>query len=50
VDVAQRRPFGLLHHPNGFANSFGYYGIKPGPCMFLPLVGPTTLRDLIGRA
>jgi phospholipid-binding lipoprotein MlaA len=48
VDVAKRHPFSLPHRPNGFADSFGYYGIKPGPYMFLPLVGPTTLRDLIG--
>lgn len=48
IDVAKRKPFHLPHRPNGFADSFGYYGIKPGPYMFLPLVGPTTLRDLIG--
>jgi phospholipid-binding lipoprotein MlaA len=48
IDVAKRHPFNLPHRPNGFADSFGFYGIKPGPYMFLPLVGPTTLRDLIG--
>jgi len=47
-DVAKRRPFKLPHRHNGFADSLGYYGVKPGPFMFLPLIGPTTLRDLIG--
>lgn len=26
----------------------GFYGIKPGPYFFLPLIGPTTMRDFIG--
>ncbi len=48
VDVAEKRPFNLPYRSNGFANTLGYYGVKPGPYLFLPLVGPTTLRDLIG--
>lgn len=48
IDDAKRRPFSLQHHPNGFADSFGYHGIKPGSCLFLPLTGPTMLRDLVG--
>lgn len=48
IDIAKRHPFHLPRRQNGFADSFGYYGIKPGPYLFLPLVGPTTLRDLIG--
>lgn len=47
-DIAKRRPFKLPHRPNGFAYTMGYYGIKPGAYLFLPLVGPTTVRDLIG--
>lgn len=47
-DIAKRRPFKLPHRPNGFADSLGYYGVKPGSYMFLPLMGPTTPRDLIG--
>ena len=47
-DIAKRRPFKLPHRPNGFAYTMGYYGVKPGPFLFLPLVGPTTVRDLIG--
>lgn len=49
VDVAKKRPFKLPRRPNGFANSLGYYGVKPGPYLFLPLIGPTTVRDLFGR-
>ena len=47
-DVAKRKPFKLPHRPNGFAYTLGYYGVKPGAFLFLPLVGPTTVRDLIG--
>jgi phospholipid-binding lipoprotein MlaA len=47
-DVAKRRPFKLPRRPNGFADSLGYYGVKPGPYLFLPLIGPTTVRDLVG--
>lgn len=48
VDVAKRKPFKLPRRPNGLANTLGYYGVKNGPFFFLPLVGPTTLRDVIG--
>jgi phospholipid-binding lipoprotein MlaA len=48
IDVAASRRINLPRRPNGFADSFGYYGVGPGPYMFVPLVGPTTLRDLIG--
>jgi phospholipid-binding lipoprotein MlaA len=47
-DVAKKRPFNLPRRRNGFANSMGYYGVKPGPFIFLPLIGPTTLRDAFG--
>lgn len=48
LDTAKRPPFHLPHRSNGFANTFGYYGIEPGPFLFLPLAGPTTVRDLVG--
>jgi len=48
IDVAKNKPFNLPYRRNGFAYTFGYYGIGPGPYMFLPLVGATTLRDVIG--
>lgn len=48
VDVAKRKPFNLPYRPNGLANVLGYYGVGPGPYFYLPIVGPTTLRDIIG--
>lgn len=48
-DAAKKRPFNLPYRPNGFANSFGYYGIGQGPFLYLPLLGATTLRDVIGN-
>jgi len=48
VDVAKKKPFNLPYRPNGLANTLGYYGVGPGPFMYLPIVGPTTLRDIIG--
>ncbi len=47
-DMAKRKPFYLPRRANGFANTLGYYGVKPGPFLYLPLIGPTTLRDLFG--
>lgn len=48
VDVAKRRPINLPRRKNNFADTLGYYGVRPGPFLFLPLIGPTTLRDLLG--
>lgn len=50
IDVAKARPFRLPRRSNDFANTLGYYGVGPGAFFFLPLVGPTTVRDLIGGA
>lgn len=48
VDVAKRKPFYLAWHDNGFANTLGCYGVKPGAFLYVPLVGSTTVRDLFG--
>ncbi|MDE2563632.1 MAG: VacJ family lipoprotein [Sphingomonadales bacterium] len=48
VDVAKRKPFDLPYRPNGFADTLGFYGVGPGPYLYLPLIGPTTVRDLGG--
>ena len=48
VDVAKTPAIRLPHRPNGFGDTLGYYGVGPGPYLFLPLLGPTTLRDLVG--
>ena len=50
VDVAKRKPFRLPRRSNGFANTLGYHGVGNGPFLFLPIVGPTTVRDLFGGA
>ena len=49
IDVAKKKPFNLPRRYNGLANTLGYYGIGPGPFLFLPGIGPTTARDLVGR-
>ena len=47
-DVAKRKPFNLPRRRNGFANTLGFYGVKPGAFLYLPLIGATTVRDLVG--
>lgn len=49
VDVARDKKFNLPHRPNGLGDTLGFYGVKPGPYIFLPIVGPMTLRDLLGN-
>lgn len=48
-DTAKKHPFNLPHRNNGFGYTLGFYGVKPGPFLYLPLIGPTTLRDVFGR-
>ena len=48
VDVAKASPFRLPHRDNGFGSTLGRYGVGPGPYLYLPFAGPTTLRDLLG--
>ncbi len=47
-DFAKRKPFRLPRRQNGFADTLGFHGVKNGPFLFLPIVGPTTVRDLFG--
>lgn len=47
-DVAKKPPINLPHRRNTFGNTLGYYGVGPGPFLVIPLVGATTLRDLVG--
>ena len=44
-DVAARQ---LPHHDNGFGVTLGRYGVRPGPYVYLPVLGPSTFRDLAG--
>lgn len=46
--MAKRKPFKLPRRKNGLGNTLGYYGVGPGPFFFLPIMGPTTLRDVLG--
>lgn len=46
VDVAAK--LGVPHHPNGFGDTLGRYGVKPGPYVYVPVLGPSTVRDLFG--
>ncbi len=48
LDVAKSG--GLRHHDNDFGLTLARYGVKAGPYFFIPLVGPTTLRDGAGAA
>lgn len=47
-DIAARDPFDLQYRRNGFSNTLGYYGVGQGPFLVVPLIGATTLRDLLG--
>lgn len=49
-DMAKRKPFHLPRRSNGFADTLGFYGVPNGAFLYLPLVGPTTVRDLLGGA
>ena len=48
IDVAKKKPFKLPHRGNDFGDTLAHYGVGTGPFLYLPLIGPTTLRDLIG--
>jgi phospholipid-binding lipoprotein MlaA len=48
IDIAKRHPFNLPRRQDSFADTLGFYGVKPGAFLFVPLMGPTTIRDLAG--
>jgi phospholipid-binding lipoprotein MlaA len=48
LDVAASKEVNLPHRDNSFGNTLAYYGVHTGSYLFLPLVGPTTLRDFLG--
>lgn len=47
-DVAGKRA-GLPYRRNGFGNTLGFYGVGPGPYLYMPVSGATSVRDLAGR-
>jgi phospholipid-binding lipoprotein MlaA len=46
VDVAGK--IGIPYQPNGFGDTLGRYGVKPGPYLYLPVLGPSDVRDFFG--
>ncbi len=48
-DFAKKHPINLPRRSNGLADTLGYYGVGPGPYLYLPLIGSTTVRDVLGR-
>jgi phospholipid-binding lipoprotein MlaA len=45
-DVATRA--GLPHEPNSFSTTLGRYGVPAGPYLYLPVMGPSSVRGAIG--
>lgn len=41
---------GAVHHDNTFGTTLGRYGVPAGPYLYLPLVGPSDVRDTFGGA
>jgi phospholipid-binding lipoprotein MlaA len=41
--------FGFARHNEDFGQTLAVWGVGTGPYLFLPLVGPTTIRDGAGR-
>ncbi|TPG51889.1 VacJ family lipoprotein [Roseomonas nepalensis] len=47
-DVASR--FGLVPHTEDFGQTFAVAGVEEGPYLFIPILGPSNPRDLVGFA
>ena len=41
---------GVPHVDADFGQTFGVWGVPPGPFLMLPLLGPSSPRDAVGRA
>jgi phospholipid-binding lipoprotein MlaA len=48
VDVADA--WGRPHHDADLGQTFGVWGIAPGPAVQIPILGPSNLRDAFGLA
>ena len=46
-DVAAK--MNLPSHDADFGQTFGRYGVKPGPYLYMPIIGPSNFRDGMGR-
>jgi phospholipid-binding lipoprotein MlaA len=42
-------PMGLESHNEDFGQTLGKWGVGPGPYLVIPFMGPSTLRDSLGR-
>lgn len=40
--------FGIAHHSEDFGQTLAVWGIESGPFLVMPILGPTTPRDLFG--
>ena len=40
---------GVPSYPEDFGQTLGYWGFKPGAYIYLPLLGPSSVRDTVGR-
>ena len=40
---------GIRPHDADFGQTFGRYGVKPGPYLYIPVLGPSNFRDGVGR-
>ena len=47
LDIATEA--GVERTPLDFGHTLGRWGVPPGPYLVLPLMGPSTLRDTVGR-
>ncbi|MSO90263.1 MAG: VacJ family lipoprotein [Acetobacteraceae bacterium] len=46
IDVAKE--WGWQHHDNDFGTTLALWGVDEGPFLFLPILGPSNPRDLVG--
>ena len=46
-DIASE--LGLERHDEDFGQTLGYWGIESGPYIFVPFIGPSTLRDIFAK-
>jgi phospholipid-binding lipoprotein MlaA len=42
--------FGLKEHDEDFGLTMGHYGVPMGPYLVIPFLGPSSIRDAVGRA
>lgn len=45
LDIASEA--GIEKHKEDLGQTLGHWGVKPGPYVVLPLLGPSTLRDMV---